>query len=262
MKLAEIYKTLLTLPSDTVIGEFAGRDSVAAILKALEDDTINHILPIATFAPTEYGDFRILESNFNRMRNRVQAIYGDKKRIFPLVYYNNFDLWSVINGRLTDYLLKKFGFYTPCIGCHAYFHLVRIPIALKLGKRIIAGERESHDGRLKINQSAEALNSYKKIASHFAVDLLMPIRNWDNGDEVEQLIGWNWEEGEAHQTCAYNGNYSDIDGTVLYAKEKITAYLNEFLFPVCISLGNLLANNPGASKKQMLDELKKRGCLL
>lgn len=64
MKRDNIYKEISALPPDTVIGEFAGRDSVAAILKALEDDSITNILPIATFAPTEYGDFEILEAIF------------------------------------------------------------------------------------------------------------------------------------------------------------------------------------------------------
>ena len=50
------------LPKDTVVGEFAGRDSVAAIIKALEDDSIDKVLPVASFSPTEYGDFKSLES--------------------------------------------------------------------------------------------------------------------------------------------------------------------------------------------------------
>ncbi len=44
----------------TVIGEFSGRDSVAAILKAFEDEDIDYILPVATFAGTEYGDFNVI----------------------------------------------------------------------------------------------------------------------------------------------------------------------------------------------------------
>jgi len=34
----------------TVVGEFSGRDSVAAIMKAFESEDIKYILPVASFA--------------------------------------------------------------------------------------------------------------------------------------------------------------------------------------------------------------------
>ncbi|MDD2447662.1 MAG: hypothetical protein PHY91_08255 [Tissierellia bacterium] len=47
---------------------------MATILKAMEDNSINNILPIASFAPTEYGDFDILKSNFDQMVNRSKEL--------------------------------------------------------------------------------------------------------------------------------------------------------------------------------------------
>lgn len=83
-KLSEIYELIKDLPKDTVIGEFAGRDSVAAILKAMEDDSINNILPVASFAPTEYGNFEILESNYEKMIERTNKHTARKKPSIPL----------------------------------------------------------------------------------------------------------------------------------------------------------------------------------
>ena len=37
----------------------------------------------------------------------------------------------------------------PCL-----FSSIKVPIAIKVSNRIIAGERESHDGRIKLNQIA------------------------------------------------------------------------------------------------------------
>ncbi len=247
------------LPKDTVIGEFAGRDSVAAIMKALEDESIVNILPIASFAPTEYGDFDILKTNYEQMLLRIQKLYGDRKKIFPLLFYSNSNLWSVINGRFLDFNVKNFGVYTPCIGCHAYFHLVRIPLALKLGARIISGERESHDGRIKLNQTAESLDTYIKIAKHFGVELIMPIRHMKDGGEVKELIGWDWEEGKAHQSCAFSGNYLSVDGSVDYDKEKVNKYLDLFLYPICTVLGKVLIEDENASKDMMIKAIKERG---
>ena len=135
-KLWEIYELIKDLPKDTVIGEFAGRDSVAAILKAMEDDSINNILPVASFAPTEYGNFEILESNYEKMIERTNKQYGKKKTIYPLIYYNNFHLWSVINGRFVDTLIKEYNFI-PSYRLPCLFSSIALPIALKLSKRII-----------------------------------------------------------------------------------------------------------------------------
>ncbi len=250
-----IYDFIEDLPEDTVIGEFAGRDSVAAILKAMEDKSINNILPVASFAPTEYGNFQILESNYEKMVKRSKDLYGNKKTIYPLIYYSNFDLWSIINGRFVDSIIRKFGFYTTCIGCHAYFHLIRIPIALKLNKKIITGERESHDGRVKINQTAECLNGYKKIARELDVDLIMPIRYIEDGDEIENIIGWEWKEGKGHQTCAFSKNYVSPEGEVAYNKDKVQNYIDNYLYPVGVTLGKLLIEKGEVSKVEMLDTL-------
>ena len=260
--LSQIYDLIKNYPKDTVIGEFAGRDSVAAILKAMEDSSVNNILPIASFAPTEYGDFDILESNYEKMVERAKELYGNSKTIFPLIYYSDFDLWSVLNGRFVDYILKKYEFYTPCMGCHAYFHLLRIPIAIKVSNRIIAGERESHDGRIKLNQIAECLDAYERIAKDLGTELMMPIRYMEDGDEVKKLIGWNWEEGKKHQTCAFSGNYKNIDDSVNYDKELVKKFIDDYLYPASIALGKLIINEENPTREKMVQALKNRGELL
>ncbi|MCC5909347.1 MAG: hypothetical protein JJT76_02785 [Clostridiaceae bacterium] len=255
----KIKNILEAIPKDTVIGEFSGRDSVAAIIKALEDPSIQHILPVASLAPAEYGDFQSLETNYQQMVVRVKDLYGESKTIFPLIYYSNPDLWSVINGRFVNDIHRKFDFYSPCIGCHAYFHLLRVPMALKIGRKIISGERESHDGRIKINQLASCLSTYKKISEHFGVELLIPLRHMEDGDEVEKLIGWDWQEGKDHPSCVYSGNYRDIHGRTIYDEEKIQDYLKGFLYPVCIQLGELLLKEENPDKSTMVETLKRMG---
>ncbi|GFN36131.1 hypothetical protein [Tepidimicrobium xylanilyticum] len=257
-KLFEIYDLTKDLPKDTVIGEFAGRDSVAAILKAMEDSSISNILPIASFAPTEYGNFEILKFNYEKMIKRAKELYGSNKTIYPLVYYSNFDLWSVINGRFVDSIIEGFNFYTPCVGCHAYFHLLRIPIALRLSKKIIAGERESHDGRIKINQTAESLDAYEKMAKALNVELIMPLRYVEDGNNVEKILGWEWKEGKDHQRCAFNKNYVNPKGNVTYNKDKMKEYIDKYLYPVCVALGELLIGEGEPTKERMIQALMNR----
>ena len=155
---------------ETVIGEFSGRDSVAAILKAYEDG-VDYILPIATFAGTEYGNFETIIDNYNKLKKRVESLYGDQKKLYALLEYNDEKLWHLLNGRFASVLQSKFNFYNPCIGCHLYFHVTKLKYAKGLSGRIISGERESHDGRIKVNQLHETLEAYKSVLNSLGYEL-------------------------------------------------------------------------------------------
>ncbi len=240
----------------TVIGEFSGRDSVAAIMKAFEEDSINYILPIATFAGTEYGDFDGLYENYVKLLEIVKGRYGDQKKVYPLMEYSNMDIWGLMNGRQMGMNVERFGFMTPCIGCHLYFHLTKLPFALALSGKIISGERESHDGRIKVNQLGDCLDAYQLIIKACGAELIMPIRNLENGDDVETLIGWDWEEGKDHPKCVLSGNYRDACGEAV-VNEPLIKFLKEGLEPLGIAVGRYLIH-PHCD----LDQLKKEvlGC--
>ena len=50
--------------------------------------------------------------------------------------------WWELCGRYTTHFIKKFGFFSPCVGCHFYIHTVRVPIAKLLQSNlVIGGER-------------------------------------------------------------------------------------------------------------------------
>jgi len=252
-----IQNLLAELPKDTVIGEFSGRDSVAAIIKAFEDSGIRHILPVASFAGTEYGKVENLKENHENLKERIENLYGKDKTIHPLIFYSNPDLWSVINGRYTSLIIERFGFYTPCIGCHAYFHILRIPLALQLGGKIISGEREIHDQRIKVNQLPLCLSFYKKILAEFGVELLFPLKNIQSGKEIEKLIGWEWKEGKNHPECSYSGNYRDLQGQAVYQEEKINHFLETFLGPVLKKVTKLFIENQEISRAELIKEVEK-----
>jgi hypothetical protein len=217
------------LDKSTVIGEFSGRDSVAAIMKAYEFDDVTHILPVATFAGTEYGDFDVIYENYEKLIEEVSKRYGDKKVLYPLVEYNDEKLWHLLNGRFTTLLIEKFGFYNPCIGCHLYFHLTKLKFAKGLSKRIISGERSSHDGRVKVNQLDETLSSYRNVLTRLGYELLMPIQYLESGEEIVSLIGWHWEEGKAHPKCVLSGNYRDVFGKAVYDEKALSEFLLEYI---------------------------------
>jgi hypothetical protein len=240
----------------TLIGEFSGRDSVAAILKALEDDAVNYILPVATFAGTEYGDYDEIYENYLKLNQRVKERYGYGKVIYPLLEYNREDLWHLMNGRTMAKIYEKYQFISPCIACHLYFHLTKLRFAKALSGKIITGERESHDGKIKVNQHPYALDAYQAVINHFDVELISPLRHIKDGDVVEEIIGFQWEEGENHPQCVLSGNYRDLEGHAMFEEELLQEYLEHYLKPVGLLIGDYLINET-LTITQLKDEVLK-----
>ena len=213
---------------------------MAAILKAFEDDAVQYILPVATFAGTEYGDFNIIHSNYLHLKNRVRQIHGENKVLYPLIEYSREDIWALMNGRLSGELFRKFGFNSPCIGCHLYFHLTKLHFAKSLSGIILSGERESHDGRIKVNQLPGALDAYQDVIASFGCELRMPLRHMEDGEAVEKLIGWEWKEGLSHPECVLSGNYRNTTGEAVYNEEGFNRLVQEYVKPVGQRVGAYL----------------------
>ena len=132
-------------------------------------------------------------------------------------------------GRYVTYLFKEFGFYSPCIGCHLYLHTIRIPLAKKIGcSVIIGGERESHEGKVKINQVGVALDAYISLARKFDIELFLPIRTVAKNRDIEEIIKQPWEEGEEQLNCVLSKNYQDKEGNVFYEERDIAQFFSEF----------------------------------
>jgi len=239
------------MSSDTVIGEFSGRDSVAAIMKAFEFENVNAILPIATFAGTEYGNYDILYDNYLQLKEQVSKQYGDTKVLHELLEYSDQRLWHLLNGRYTTELINKYGFYIPCIGCHLYFHLTKLKYANRLSRKIVSGERSSHDGRIKVNQLPEVLESYRNVMTKLGYELIMPIEHMAEGNDVESLIGWNWDEGESHPKCVLSGNYRDISGKAVYDEMQLDDFLESYIEKIGYAAGEYVLG------RKTLEEVEK-----
>ncbi len=213
--------------SRLAIVEIAGRDSVAAAVKSVEEESFTDLLPTYVYTGTEHGPWASVDQAVERLAGLLPEV-----RIHNLVVLGSPDFWQALCGRFMSELISRYGFYTPCVGCHLYFHSVRIPLALALGKvPIISGEREWHDGAIKVNQIYEALNVYEKIAKEFGIRLLFPVRNITKGDRIEEILGFEWQEGKEQLGCVLSGNYRALEGSVDYAPSQVKIYLKEFAWP-------------------------------
>lgn len=220
----EKYRALSLL----AIVEIAGRDSVAAAVKAVEDEGFTDLLPTYVYTGTEYGAWSSVGEAVECLSKQLPEIRVHQPLVFGSPLF-----WQALNGRFINELIAKYSFFTPCIGCHLYLHSVRIPLALALGKApIISGERENHDGSIKINQISGALTVYQEIAKEFGIRLLLPLRHISEGNRIKEILGFEWEQGKDQLGCILSGNYRRLDGSISITGKHVLKYLEEFACPL------------------------------
>jgi hypothetical protein len=209
--------------------ELAGRDSVAAALRAMEAGSLRTLVPTYVYTGTEHGPWSQVIQAHERLGRRLPP----GVELLPLVIFGSPRFWQALNGRFLGELLRRYGFSTICVGCHLYLHALRLPLALALGgAAIIAGERLSHDGRTKLNQVAACLEAYQGLTSGFGVELMLPLAEVKDSAEIERILGLDWGEGRDQLGCVLSGNYNDPQGQPYWNALGLTNFLEEFALPL------------------------------
>ncbi len=228
---AETVERLRAAAAPAII-EIAGRDSLAAALRAAAETRYDLFLPTIAYTGTEFGDWRLPFETVEHLRGRLRAVKADVEVLEPVVMGAP-ELWRLLCGRYVLAQYRRFGFYTPCIGCHVYLHAVRVPLAKMTGCRVVvAGERESHDGLVKLNQIPTALDAYVELLSRFDVELSLPLRQVSSAAEIEELVGGDRRRSEGQLECVLSQNYRDADGAVPYDDGAVRRFLDEFALPL------------------------------
>jgi hypothetical protein len=217
-----------TLTDDGVaVAEIAGRDSVAAAAAAVRERGFETILPTAVHTSTEYGD----PGSPALARDTLARLVGDAAHVHELVHLGSPRLWAALNGRFARVVEERFGIHSPCLACHLYMHLCRVPLCRTLGGvPLISGERDTHDGRIKLSQTTRGIDASIAVLSYGGIELLEPIRH-ASGEDVERLIGDGWQQEARQLDCVLSGNYLDADGEATYDEEAFDAYASGFLEP-------------------------------
>ena len=119
---------------------------------------------------------------------------------------------------------------SPCLACHLYVHLARIPLCLELGAtKLISGERDTHDGRIKLSQTIDSIDAEERIIARAGITFICPLRTF-SGEQISTLVpGWN--EGARQLQCVHSKNYVLPDGSVAYDQAAHRAYIEEFFEP-------------------------------
>ena len=213
---------------NVAIAEIAGRDSIAAVIRACETRMIKAIVPTIAYTGTEYGSWTIPFEKIKILRDKMQS---RNIKVFEPIVIGSPKFWWALCGRYATHLSERFNFYSHCVGCHLYFHAIRIPLAKILQVNlVIGGERELHDGKIKINQIKAALDAYQSFYSKFNLELFLPLQHIASGKEIEAIIGLPWDEGQQQLECVLSKNYQESDNSVILNEDAIKRFLDEFAF--------------------------------
>ncbi len=239
------------LPKPALV-EIAGRDSIAAAIQGVRDHGFTDLIPTYVYTGSEYGPWSSVTEAVERLKTRV-----GRARVHDLLVFGSPRFWQAINGRFMSELTVRYGAFAPCAGCHLYLHAARTPLAMALGGiPIIGGERELHDGRIKINQIPEALDVYASVLAYLGAPLLLPLRKITTGDIITDLLGVDWAEGADQLGCVLSGNYVLLNGSVSQTAEQVKRYLEEFAAPcvkeiLAVYLSGKIPDHPAIARRTL-----------
>jgi hypothetical protein len=218
----------LAARSGLAIAEIAGRDSVAAAVLAVRERGLTVLLPTSVATGTEYGDEHAPE----RAIERLTSLVGPDVEVLPPLRLGSPRLWAALNGRFAAVIAERYRIFSPCLACHLYMHLARVPLAVALGGvPVIAGEREVHGARVKLSQTASGIDACSRVLARANVELLEPLRRTHDSADVVELVGPGWSGGTRQLCCVHSGNYAGLDGSVAYDELAYARYLHGFMEP-------------------------------
>lgn len=218
-----------------LLTDFAGRDSIAACIQILNDEEIDTIIPIGDIVPSRYGGTDSYSQNWNTLAQLVKNnhVGVDLK---PWFIVDGQDFWKTLNQRYVQQITGKFGWFTPCLGCHFHFYAMRSVLVEILGHYTIilaSGEKRLHkNGKRKANQTDAAVKSYGKFSHERGIDHRFPIHNFEFEEQITSLVGAEWKEGGSQMSCIHSGNDQDDNGHLKFTEEQISEMMSEYIIPM------------------------------
>lgn len=230
-KTFQSIKDVGIFPPCDIIVDVAGNDSYAAIiefLKGVRPKSVT-IAPIVVKAPTEYGDDEALIESFDSFKAQLLELYSID--ILPTIFIEEPEYWHIMCGRFASAIQEHLNFYTPCIGCHVYFHSIRAYIAKKNNiKYIVSGERYLHDSKTKLNQTLTSITYHSLLLSHFGCTHIQPVVNISSNDQIREIVSPYVEKRISHFECVFDSNYRD------FPKNVLTESRIDSLYKLCLKI--------------------------
>lgn len=215
------------------IAEIAGKDSISAIIHFINNNSTNSnytIIPTIVYTGTEYGRIESYTESIEFLKNleRSNVHFTETCEI------HNEILWNILNAKYQYLIFKKFNFFTPCITCHLFTHLLRVPLYINNNSMgLITGERLSHGGNVKINQHAYVLNFFRELFFSYGINVIQPVLNISDTNIVNNIINNQEIISHANDTkCILSNNLSGFSLENSESYESMKYYFSEYVVPL------------------------------
>ena len=187
------------------------------------------IIPTIVYTGTEYGDKQSYYDSIEFLKRKGKE---NGVRFADTIYMQDGRLWNLLCSKYQYLINRKSGFYTPCVACHMFAHLMRLPLLRKLeAEAIITGERHSHQGRLKANQHPKTMECFREIFEKNGVNMIKPLLEIEDTEMVNSEITDETVIEHANDVkCVLSGNLQGFD--LKDNIDRLELYLNDFLKPV------------------------------
>jgi hypothetical protein len=209
------------------VGAIAGRDSVAAIVQAVETHGFDVVQPTIVLTGTERGD---LDDPLRAVAVAKDRLAGSATVLDP-IWLSSPRLWKALNESCSARLSTRYYSWCACSACHLYVNLCRLPLSWMLGSvPIISGDRDAHDGRVKPSQTPEIIDALIAVFAHAGVTLLEPIRSATT-ERIEGLVGATWPEGGGQLTCDLGDTPQARQAKACYDSAEQRRLAEEYVIP-------------------------------
>lgn len=217
------------MKDNTVIVEIAGRDSVAALLKYIDEvnsrnEKIEFIFTIV-HVPSEY-DTKMYENIFALGELLKYHAERYQHTVSNLFYIGENGVWFEMQKEIMGDKCVA-GVYSPCMMCHAYCHLARMDYADYFGADILTGERYIHNkSTTKINQSKQFIQLMDEYFAKKDIKFIRPLLEVEDDDVVEEIYSNFLKEYEIPRDryvfaqCYLSGNMVNPDLETLKAYDS------------------------------------------
>lgn len=213
------------------LAEIAGKDSISSIISFSKIKKNITIVPTIVYTGTEYGNKHTYLETIEFLKNFLYKYYIKFENTKVI---HNEKLWNILNARYQYLINKRFGFFTPCIMCHFYAHLIRIPIYIKYkAVGLITGERVFHDGKIKLNQHPNTLKCFYDLFNKYGIQLILPNYNIRDTKEINKIIKDEYIITHANDIkCVLSGNLMGFPNQQRFYLSRLDNFLDNFVEPV------------------------------
>ncbi|MDE0954743.1 MAG: hypothetical protein OR994_08700 [Candidatus Poseidoniales archaeon] len=230
----EIQEQYRIIGKRVLLADFAGRDSIAACMQILKDEEIDTVIPVGDIVPSRYGDTDSYYRNWESLAQLIEKNHLNVE-LKPWFIIDGQKFWNTLNERYVENIMKKYGWFTPCIGCHFHFYAMRSVLVEILGFEntiLASGEKRLHkNGKRKANQTDGAVKAYSKFSRDQGVDHRFPIHDFESENKIASLVGEMWGEGGSQMSCIHSGNDRE-NGTLKYSDEQISEMMTDYILPM------------------------------